>query len=97
MNDKIGIYCKVFGLSKNNETGEKSYAGLAIELERNPDSPQETCEELFEKYNNDNGKQLILDIAFLGEKYTVEDVTIITKEEYYRDFSDEEDEEVTDV
>ena len=94
---KLAFIARYSVYRKITRREKKSYAGLAIELERNPDSPQETCEELFEKYNNDNGKQLILDIAFLGEKYTVEDVTIITKEEYYRDFSDEEDEEVTDV
>ncbi len=89
MINKVGVYFKVFGLAKDNNTGEKDYAGVAFEFETKSDRPpQDICNELFEKFNNDDGKQALLNQCFLSELHTINDVVMITKEEYYKNYGE---------
>jgi len=93
MENKVGVYFKVFGLANNTKTGEKAYAGVSLEFTTQKENPEAICQELFEKFNNDEGKQALLNQSFLADSHTIDDVIVVTKEEYYRDYGNDESED----
>lgn len=82
---EMAIYAKVFGLGIN-ENGEPDYAGIKIRLGNVPEDKVVPYEELCESLNMNAFANM------LGGKIEAKDITIISPEEYYKDYGDDDDE-----
>ena len=93
LKNKVGIYFEVLGLAVDRETGENDYAGVKLELDGDFNDPNKKCEELFNSFSkNDEKKRVLLKLCHL-DLFDVNDIVIITKEEYYKKYGNDEENE----
>lgn len=81
---EIALYLKVFGIAENVETGELRYAGLKITIAMSEN--EIPYERVVKAFSDESLKHLACAL-----EVNCDAITVITKEEYERDYGEEDD------